>query len=194
MSTPKRKPARVLTQLKINEVSSVDVGAAHGAKVMLMKRHDRNAAFAQLMNQIFGVRKRQPFNPPWEKNLDVTLDPDEPINPRGAKEPAFPPPDDVLDDDDEATDNEEERQMKRAEELSALGKRYGITAIAKRIVEKGDVPINEAELTSMMSEHCAANNTSFAKRFTAQDAEGILWRKAIEACKHAAWINASGAR
>jgi hypothetical protein len=44
MPPNKRKPYRILTNVKISEVSSVDAGAAPGARIMLRKRADRERA------------------------------------------------------------------------------------------------------------------------------------------------------
>jgi hypothetical protein len=57
MSNNKRKPVRVLTDLKISEISAVDKGAGEGCRVMLRKR--QRPEYESVFHQIFGVKKKQ---------------------------------------------------------------------------------------------------------------------------------------
>jgi hypothetical protein len=50
--------ARILTKLRIDEVSSVDRGAGEGVRVVLMKRHD-DTPHRETLRQIFGCACRK---------------------------------------------------------------------------------------------------------------------------------------
>jgi hypothetical protein len=83
--TIKRKPVRLLTNLKISEVSAVDRGAGEGCHVLMRKR-DGKPDYEAFFGRIFGVKKRHMDGYPPElcKNLDVPVGgPNEPINPGG---------------------------------------------------------------------------------------------------------------
>jgi hypothetical protein len=54
----KRRPARLLHNLRIDEVSAVDKGAGVGARIMLRKRDDDHAAIVRKFERIFGVKKK----------------------------------------------------------------------------------------------------------------------------------------
>ena len=77
MSTTKGKPVRLLSNLKIAEVSVVDRAAAPGAKIMMRKR-DGKPDYEAFFGRIFGVKKRIHDGyamPDMGKNLDVPVDP-----------------------------------------------------------------------------------------------------------------------
>jgi hypothetical protein len=206
---PNRRKARVLTNLKISEVSSVDRGAGEGCRVVMRKR-DGKPDYEALFSKIFGVKKRihdgYPM-PDLRKNTDVS-------------EP------DISDEDDDADETERlsrdaedggigshragsegnagggstdqleraERAMKEksmqthSELMSAVVKRYGIVAFCKS-VEKGDVRVSEHELTRLISEAAQRENSTFEKLFCAQDEQGVTLRKAINAARDAQFIS-----
>src|SRR5438128_483038 len=62
---------RILTKLKINEVSSVDRGAGEGVKVLLWKRHDSNDGHRPLLfNDIIKADESDELRGPREKDDD----------------------------------------------------------------------------------------------------------------------------
>jgi hypothetical protein len=74
-----------------------------------------------------------------------------------------------------------------SEMMSAVVKRYGITAFCKS-VEKGDVQVSEHELTRLIGEDAQRRGLTFSKLFAAQTPEGVTLRKAINATKEAQWV------
>lgn len=93
----RNKPYRILRNLRVDEISAVDFGAAQDARIMLAKRdRDQRAAFRRSMEKIFELapfsleerprKKRKVWGyavPDMRKNDDVSVDPDGPINPGG---------------------------------------------------------------------------------------------------------------
>jgi hypothetical protein len=137
-----RRKARVLRNLKISEVSSVDRGAAEGAHVLLLKRAskrneavkqatarlaksvgsiiaddsvDKNAMLAKTFSQF-----QEHLNKVMRRKNDYefAVDPDGPINPGGAKPDDDPDADET---DDERRDDDDKR-----------GPRYAQVEISRR--------------------------------------------------------------
>jgi hypothetical protein len=114
MTKQRPRRARVLTNVRVDEISAVAEGAARGAKIMMRKR-DSRPDYEAFFGRIFGVKKDTTFGgypptPGMRKNLDVHDDPDGPINPGGAE----PDDDDDADytehlsDDADAGDDDED--------------------------------------------------------------------------------------
>jgi hypothetical protein len=225
---------RVLRNLKISEVSTVDKAANQHARVAFWKRDDD---LGRKFRKIFGCPSLRDMldkaerNPslPRLRDLDPPRDPDV----------------DVIDPDEEADDEEgdadetedtskhfvsvladllvegggalfpdrpsalhylmrtahgsalvrrlhhqkklnkqKERTMTttRAEELSAIAKKYGPVAVAKHIIENG-ASISEHEFTAMVDAYAKANGTTFVKLYTALDDDGLAIRKATQVLK-----------
>jgi hypothetical protein len=163
MTTTRRKPVRLLHHIRVDEFSAVNRGAAPGARIAMLKRHH---GYPPELCRAFA------------KNADVSLDPDEPINPSG-------------DEDDEAAqvemDTEEDQTMK-SQLMSAVVKHYGITAFCESVAA-GGVSVSEHELTKLIDEAAQRKGTTFAKLFTAQDEQGVTLRKAIAAARDAQFLS-----
>jgi hypothetical protein len=77
----------------------------------------------------------------------------------------------------------------RAEELSAICKRYGIGAIAKKVVDDCPGGLSEHEMTKLITEaaqreHPGLSSASaFARIYSESSDRGMLLRKAVGACK-----------
>jgi hypothetical protein len=199
MSNKRRKPVRLLTDLKIDEISSCDHGAGEGCEVMLVKR---NHGYPPELCRAFA------------KSTDVPLDPDA-INPGGTE----PDDDDdanytehLSDDADESDESDtggestdqlerarramkrEDQTMKSHSELMRdVIKRYGLIPFCKSVAN-GDVRVSEHELTKVICESADRANTTFAKLFEANTEEGITLRKAITAARDAQFLSKLGPR
>jgi hypothetical protein len=77
-----------------------------------------------------------------------------------------------------------ENMQTHSELMSAVVKKYGITAFCKSVAQ-GDVAVSEHRLTELINEHAARAGTTFAKLFEAQDERGVTLRKAIAAARDA---------
>jgi hypothetical protein len=142
MINNKRKPARVLTNVKIDEVSAVDHGAGEGCHVVLRKRDRTMPDFYK----IFGARKSSTFDgyPPEPrcKNTDdvpsdlADRDDDAEREDEAARIAAEMDTDadrDESDDDDEITG----KGSTMKSQLIDLAKRSGWRAICKRFEFSG---------------------------------------------------------
>jgi hypothetical protein len=211
MTTNKRKPVRILRGVRVSEISSVDRGAGEGCHVVLRKR-DGRPDYEELFGEIFGVKKKPvrawEWRPSLRKNTDISLPPaddDEGVDAEleddeadDESTPHFLAGSDV----DEATgstdklerveDAMEKNMQTHTELMSAVVKKYGITAFAKSVAE-GDVSCSEFEQTKLINEHCARKGLSFEKMFTAQDERGVTLRKAIMAARDAGFLSRTSA-
>jgi hypothetical protein len=73
---------------------------------------------------------------------------------------------------------------------SQIVKQGHLMAFAKSVTD-GEVICSESQLTKMICEHAERNGTTFAKLFSAQDADGVTLRKAITAARDANWSKAA---
>jgi len=116
---------RILTKLRIDEVSSVDHGAGEGVKIMLMKRDDNSS-------------------------------------------------------------RHQAHQIEKGQAMTG----FNVVKIAKSIVDDGEAPLTEHELTKMISDFAQHDRRSgetgaqaFARVFSADTDEGSLFRKAVAIAK-----------
>jgi hypothetical protein len=201
MPLNKRK-ARVLTNVKISEVSSCDHGAGEGCHVLIRKR-DGKPDYEAFFGKFFGVKKKKDFGGyspelcrAFAKNTDVSLPPlDE-------DEGYENPDDDEREDEGESdTDGESTDQLERAERamketkmkshnqlMRDVIKRYGLIPFCKSVAN-GDVSVSEHELTKLICEAAERADTTFAKLFEAQDEAGVTLRKAIAAARDAQFFS-----
>ena len=70
MTKQRPRRARVLRNIRVDEISCVDEGAGEGVKIVMMKR-DGKPDYEAFFGRIFGVEKKD-----TRKNLDVHVDPD----------------------------------------------------------------------------------------------------------------------
>jgi hypothetical protein len=75
-----------------------------------------------------------------------------------------------------------------SELMSAVVKKYGLTAFAKSVVA-GDVHCTESELCKLIEETAKRENISFSKLFEAQDERGLAARSAIAAARDAGFLS-----
>ena len=80
--------------------------------------------------------------------------------------------------------NEASMPYKRADELSAIVKQYGIVAVCKFVIER-TTSITEHQLTQMIGDYAKAHGSDFVKMFTANDEVGLTLRKAHAVVKSA---------
>jgi hypothetical protein len=172
-----KRKARVLTNLKISEVSSCDRGAGEGCRVVLTKR-----------DRIFGG---YPV-PDLGKNLDVA-EPD-----LSESDVGMPDEDDDErpdgDDPEETDDLERLRDaMKREDDMRDPMRRLkslNAVQICKQMVAaESGFGLAESDLVSLIDNYAKAHGKSFVDIFTAQDETGLACRKAIEVCKHEQWAS-----
>jgi hypothetical protein len=83
-----------------------------------------------------------------------------------------------------ASERERTTMQSHSEMMSAVVKRYGLTAFSKS-VEQGDVHCSESEYTALVKEDADRRGVPFAKVF-AEPVVGRAWR----ACRDAQWIKA----
>jgi hypothetical protein len=208
-----KRKARILTNLKIDEVSAVDAGAGEGCHIKLLKRDRTVPDFYK----IFGARKSSTFDGyppgPRQKNLDVHTDPDGPINPGGAE----PDDDDDADytehlandadagddeDDDETTDNdgadpngvptkhlERLRDAMKGTDMRKV-KSLDAVKICKAMVSDSDAyGTSEHELVEWIDRYAKAHDTTFVKLYEANNDTGLAIRKAIDIAKQAQFLS-----
>jgi hypothetical protein len=201
----RKRKARVLTRLKISEVSAVDKGAGEGCQIKLMKRAS-NAAFAKATGRLAMSVKSILADPACDrdgmlaktfaqfqdhldelmgsygKNLDVSVG-------RAAPNEGMPDSDDDADetehlsDDADADDEKEKAMTAKLKSLDAI-------AICKQMVsEEHAFGLSEHDLVSLVDTYARANDSSFVKMFTAQDETGLALRKAVDIAKNAQFVS-----
>lgn len=211
---PNKRKARVLTNLKIAEVNAVDRGAGEGCHVMLRKR-DGKPDYEAFFGRIFGVKKRHMDGYPPElcrqfaKNLDVPLDPDEPINPGGDDSDGTRIERGFDDDDRDAeldagadrNDNDDDDFEKgdtpMGSQLIDLAKRHGWRTVCKNFIEGGSASdvFSETEVTQLLTFVAKRAfpdqppDVAFAKLYSASDADGELARRATQAARDAGFLS-----
>jgi len=160
-------PRRVLRNLKITEISSVDKGAGDGVQIVLMKRHDDDETpLGRRLRKIFSQghfsKKRRAFG-----NDDHTDH-----SPTGRQ----------LAEHLSNHITKEEKPMSRIEKLQAIAKQHGVRNIAKLISDEIDAQgISEHEFTALMMDEAARQGMSFEKYFSAPEQLGV--RKAHQLTK-----------
>jgi hypothetical protein len=216
MPLNKRK-ARILTNVKISEVSVVDRGAGEGCHVVLRKRDDDHTAIMRKFERIFGVKKKDTtfggYAPTRQKNLDVHTDPDGPINPGGAE----PDDDDDADftehlsndadagDDDESdadeindTSGEPTRHLnelaeqldKQQKDNAMKSKSLDVIKVCKAMAADGDAyGTSEHELVDWLDRYAKAHDTTFVALYERGDDVGLAIRKAITIAKNAQFLS-----
>jgi hypothetical protein len=172
----KRKPVRVLSRVKVAEISAVDVGAGEGCHVMLRKR-DGKPDYEAFFGRIFGVKKKKDRHfggyPPelcrqFAKNTDVPLDPDGPINPGGDDSDGTRIERGFGDDDDESArldadadtdaDRDDDDDFEKGDstmdsQLISLAKKFGWRTVCENFVKRGSAAdvFSETEVTQLLT-------------------------------------------
>jgi hypothetical protein len=174
---------KLLTNLRIDEISSVDRGAGEGVKIMLMKRDDetsRRPNFRELFKDLnnSALLKFTPA-PDFDDEDDEIIDDDQsPLpekleqfaqiliaaNPELTREQAVyflihNAHGRALAEHLASVTKTKEPKMSRIEELTKLTKYIGedpgnMHAISKHIIEKGETSLTEHDFTALLTEHC----------------------------------------
>jgi hypothetical protein len=149
---------RILRNLKITEISSVDKGAGDGVRIVLMKRYDERS---DRWRRMFTKALRQGGNRPITPDYDA-----------GAEHLA------------NITKSRREPPMSRVEKLKAIAKRYGgVATIAKGMLTDNDAyGVTEFEFTEMMKAEAARRGVPFEKYFC--DPANIDIRRAHQLTKN----------
>jgi hypothetical protein len=164
MPLNKRKPVRLLHDIRVEEISAVDVGAAIGAKIMMRKR-----------DSTFGGYPTSSMR----KNTDADRDDEEESDTGGES----------TDQLERAERAMKETKMKSYNQMMRdVIKRYGLIPFCKSVAN-GDVSVSEHELTKLISESAARAGTTFAKIFESPSPEGVVLRKAIAAARDAQFVS-----
>jgi hypothetical protein len=194
----RRKPYRKLTNVRVDEISVVDVGAGEGVRIKLLKR-----------DRVFGGYPM----PGMRKNLDVPVDPDKPINPGGAE---LDDDDDADytehlsddagagddDEDDEPTNNDgadpngaptkhlsdlvEQLDKQQKDQAMSKLKSLDVVKVCKAMAADGDAyGTSEHELVDWLDRYAKAHNTNFVALYERNDDVGLAIRKAVDIAKHA---------
>jgi hypothetical protein len=191
---------KILTRLRIDEVSAVDRGAGEGVKIVLMKRDDTGRSFNDFMakadaaddggNDAGDITNQHPVvqaarllvaSGKFGDHGDAL---DYLLNTSGgqalltrmkAAEPAK----------EFAMDNIEKLTAERTENLLKIGKSGGAVAMAKVLVADDDAHgITEPEFTQILTEHAQklypakSPDSAFAAVFSDNGADGVMLRKA----------------
>jgi hypothetical protein len=192
-----------LTNLRIDEISAVDVGAGEGVKIAMMKRNSPTPDFYK----IFGAKKPKDFGgypmPGMSKNLDVPVDPDGPINPGGddaddanARRARGDADDESHDDQINDTSGEPTRhlnelveQLEQKEERAMKSKSLDVIKVCKAMVSDGDAyGTSEHELVDWLDRYAKAHDTTFVALYERNDDIGLAIRKAVDIAKNAQWL------
>ncbi|MFY9955906.1 hypothetical protein [Bradyrhizobium sp.] len=175
---------KLLTRLKVSEISAVDRGAGEGCKVLLWKRDDtpRAKMFDDIMKE--SDPRRTNTIEDDEKvsaklktfaRLMVIADPSKTEEEhlyrllhtaRGVRRAEFM---------NSLSKNEKDNPpMTRTEEMATMRtfvKQGGMAAIAKRILETGGTSLNEMEYTTLVQEDASLKKISFEKAFQDPDTQ-----------------------
>jgi hypothetical protein len=203
-----RKP-KVLTRLRIDEISSVDRGAGEGVRVVLMKRHDRppRNRFERMFRQVdFSKVKTNPL-PQDPDNGDV--DTDTKLSPQleahinamllvmpslNRQQAAWfllnTPHGRAMAEHLSSTTKRKEPPMNRADGLRQIAKDFGVAKLAKMVVMENDAHgISEHELSALAFEEAKKHalpgerpNSTFARWYS--EPAQLELRKAIQISKN----------
>jgi hypothetical protein len=169
-----RKP-KLLTRLRVDEISSCDVGAGEGTRIVLMKRN-RPSPNARRYYDMFKTVD-------WSMALI-----------------SQPPVDDAIDDASLAqhlsstTKSEKETTVDFMTGMTEVAKAdAGMITIARNVVDRGETKLTEHQFTELLMAHAKVHKTAnesdaaaFSQIFSAQSEDGILLRKACAVCKNTA--------
>jgi hypothetical protein len=206
-SNNKRKPVRVLSRLRVSEVSVVDRGAGEGCHVMLRKRNGK-PDYEAFFGKIFGVEKKRIHGgypmPDMgvKKNTDDILsdfaddddeterlsadaDRDDDERPDGGEPEEYGAPTDNLERLRDAMKSEDAMRdpMRRLKSLDAV-------QICKTMSNEGNAfGLSEHDLVSLIDNYAKAHGKSFVDIFTAQDEVGLACRKAVDIAKNAQFVS-----
>ena len=181
MTIPKRKP-KILTRLRIDEISSVDRGAGEGVKIMLMKRH--NPEQRPTFDVFDDVHFSKATLAPPAIDPDDPDDDDDVVSSASAISDKFEQFISLLIEANPALDRQgavyflihnahgralaahlasvtktKEPKMLKMDKLTKyIGESPGnMSAVAKHIIEKGETSLTEHEFTAMLTEHAKLN-------------------------------------
>ena len=184
---PKRK--RVLRNLSISEVSSVDKGAGEGTQVVLMKRLYSEEQF----RRIFKVRDRsrgRPFYPPV---YYAKARPDDDDDDDQQRIDVSDLTDDDIADIARLRMHKQQKENQMPETFAKMVSDIGIVRVAKAIVDRGhSSAISEEEFTKAVTDFAVrdarageSRPQAFSRIFCADDETGIALRKACQIIKNA---------
>jgi hypothetical protein len=203
MSDLDQARVRILRNLKISEISSVDRGAGDGCRVVLFKRDTPDndddddesyaAALRFLMHTPHGaglVHRLFPQGASGTADIEHLARLVAHVMRAGNSDDAEPtdPHQPWLDGIDDKTVTEKVHHMDREEVLKAAVRRDGgVVPLCKRICAHGAGDITEAELTGMLTEHAQqlypemSPSSAFSKLFMSPGAEPL--RRAVQIAK-----------
>src|SRR5262249_21158073 len=150
---------RILRNLKITEISSVDKGAGDGVRIVLMKRHDeRSDRWRRMFTKALREGGRRPITPDYDAGADHLSN--------------------II------KSRKEEPPMSRIEKLKAIAKQYGgVATIAKGMLTDNDAyGVSEFEFTEMMKAEAMRKGVTFERFFC--DPANIDIRRAHQLTKN----------
>jgi hypothetical protein len=160
---------RLLTKLRVDEVSVVDHAAGEGTKIVLMKRDNSRqrhtpspVATGPDFGEIFGVRKDDSGAHHVSHLADLIA-----VGSDGAVSRAQALHFLLHTKEGAATvhrlrTHKKEEIVTRTEELRAIAKDYGVVRLAKVICDDGAHGITEHELTALITEHAKREHPALA--------------------------------
>ena len=212
-----RRRPKILRDLVITEVSSVDRGAGEGTKIELYKRDDpkRRQPFNIFKGPIASDTSRFAGKDTIDRSDadvqtgDVTLVIDELVNQLVEAQPAASRQDALhfilhhprghallrlALKKQQSTTKKEIPVMNRAEEIESIVKRDGVVSFAKSIVVSPSLGrhVTEVECTKLLTDHATKIGKRFVDVFTANDEDGIAIRKAHQIVVKASYPIATG--
>jgi hypothetical protein len=207
MTKQRPRRARVLTNVRIDEISCVDAGAGEGVQIMLMKRASkRNEALAKATARLaMSVKSIISDDSVTDKNdmlaksfgqfhehlVEVIKNNSERAEPdlsnsdvgyggRGRRQNE--------EDDDEterlSTDADDDDEQRKDKQMQSKFKSLDVVQICKRISDDGDAySLDEHQLVDMIDKFARAKGSSFVAEFERRDEVGLALRKAVDVCK-----------
>jgi hypothetical protein len=208
MTKQRPRRARVLTNVRVDEISAVDAGAGEGVQIMLMKRASDNKAVAEATARLAasvksivsdaavtdkGAMLAKTFAQYQEHLNKLTKNDSERSEPNlsntdagyGGRRRRRSDDDDEterLSDDADADDDDE----KEKEAMTAKLKSLDAVQICKQMVDEGDAhSMSEHDLVSLVDNFAKAHNSTFVALYERNDDTGLAIRKAVDIAKHA---------
>jgi hypothetical protein len=212
MTTPRK--VKVLRNLKISEVSAVDRGAGENCRIVLRKGAEpRSFADVLWLNEVRKSMMTGGYSK-WRRNDDGDVG-------AGGGHPLSELADLIVEGSDGKLDRaavlrwllhhkdgvaaarahkrSEETPMTRAEHLDQIAKDFGVTRIAKFIIDQSDPFLSEAEFTKLIDDHAQAGRKAgetreqcFTRAYTARTEDGATLRRAHQLVRDATLRKAAG--
>jgi hypothetical protein len=184
---------RILTKLKVHEISAVDRGAGEGVRVVLMKRDDSNSDLKIDNNGIEKMTRAELFSAWWRElteaerarhrrqqaDIDAQLAEEERISRAGTTTRAEVAP---------SNPKPWPKQAREGDSLRKIVKVYGVMPLAGMINEENNAHgISESEFIQFVGEYAATKNQTVGALLSAANGEGALLSKALAICRYAGY-------